>query len=137
MAGQSITLHVPDDLYQRVKQEAARTRRTIEEEVLEVVALAMPGQAELPDELAMAVEQLHFLDDEALVRAARRHLHRQAARRLEALHLQRQREGLDQAESQEAEQLVRQYERAMLIRAHAVLLLKERGHNIASFAQGA
>jgi plasmid stability protein len=125
MAGQAITLHVPDDLYQRVKQEADRTHRSVEEELLEVVASAVPDPSALPDDLAAAVDQLTFLNDAALVRAAQSRLSRRAARRLESLHFKRQRDGLDAGEPQELEGLVRQYERTMLIRAHAALLLKQ------------
>ena len=138
MPGQSITLtlNVPDDLYRRVKEEADRTHRSVEEELLEAVALTVPGLINLPDDLATAVEQLTFLDDAVLVRAARSHLSRKAARRLESLHFKRQREGLEAGEPQELEGLVRQYERTMLIRAHAALLLKQRGHDIALPAPG-
>jgi hypothetical protein len=132
MAGPSIllTLNVPDDLYRRVKEEADRAHRSVEEELLEAVALSVPRPTSLPDDLATAVEQLTFLNDAALVRAARSHLSRKAARRLESLHFKRQREGLDTAEQQELEGLVRQYERTMLIRAHAALLLKQREHDV-------
>jgi len=136
MAGQAITLHVPDDLYQRVKQEADRTHRSVEEELLEVVAGAVPDPSALPDDLATAVDQLTFLKDAALVRAAHSHLSRRAARRLESLHFKRQRDGLDAGEPQELERLVRQYERTVLIRAHAALLLKQRGYDSASQVPG-
>jgi len=79
MAGQSITLLVPDDLYQRVKQEAVRSHRSVEEELLEAVADAVPEASALPDDLATAVDQLAFLDDAVLLRAARSHLSRKAA----------------------------------------------------------
>jgi hypothetical protein len=136
MAGQAVTLHVPEGLYRRVKQEADRTHRSVEEELLDVVAGAVPGPATLPDDLATVVDQLTFLDDAALARAARSHLPRKAARRLESLHAKRQREGLDNGEPQELERLVRQYERSMLIRAHAMLLLKQRGHESTALAPG-
>lgn len=137
MAGQSITLHLPDELYRRVKEEADRTRRSVEEELIDVVASVLPGEPTLPDDLATAVEHLDLLDNVALERAARSHLSRKSARRLENLHLKRQREGLEEAETREVESLVRQYERAMLVRAHALRLLKRRGHDVATFVQGA
>ena len=55
-----------------------------------------------------------------------------AAESLSELNAKRQREGLTEAEQQESELLVRQYERAMLVRAQAAALLKQRGHDISS-----
>ncbi|MGH2593985.1 MAG: hypothetical protein ACRDGG_10775, partial [Anaerolineae bacterium] len=78
-----------------------------------------------------------LLDDEALWRAARSLLPAQTAAQLEDLHLKRQREGLSEPETQTLAGLVRQYERAMLIRAQATALLKQRGHDISELAAGA
>ena len=56
---------------------------------------------------------------------------------MKALHLKRQRAGLDAGEPQELEVLVRMFERKMLIRAHAMLLVTQRGLDIASRVPGA
>jgi hypothetical protein len=39
--------------------------------------------------------------------------------------------GLTEQQEREAAALIRQYERAMLIRAQAAALLKQRGHDVA------
>jgi plasmid stability protein len=137
MASQSITLHLPDDLYTRLKRRAEDAHRTVEEELLEVVVSGFPESADLPDDLATAVSQLVLLPDDALWRAARSHLSSKAATRLETLHLKRQREGLDEPEAQELAGLVRQYERAMLVRARAVALLAERGYDVSALRANA
>jgi hypothetical protein len=49
---------------------------------------------------------------------------------LEELHLKRQREGLTEGEEQTAAALLRQYERALLVRAQAAALLHQRGHKV-------
>ena len=130
MAVRSITLNLPSALYNRLKQRAEQTRRTVEAELLEVVATAVPIADELPPDLAEAISPLALLDDEALWRAARSHLPAEAASQMEELHLKRQREGLSEAEQQTLARLVRQYERAMLVRAQAAALLKQRGHDV-------
>ncbi|MEK9163946.1 MAG: hypothetical protein AAB342_01175 [Chloroflexota bacterium] len=130
MAVQSITLNLPSALYNRLKRRAEQTRRTVEAELLEVVATAVPIADELPPDLAEAISPLALLDDEALWRAARSHLPAEAASQMEELHLKRQREGLSEAEQQTLARLVRQYERAMLVRAQAAALLKQRGHDV-------
>ena len=55
---------------------------------------------------------------------------------LEALHFKRQREGLSAAEQSAVDVLVRQYERAMLIRAQATAILKGRNHDLAQLIAG-
>jgi len=61
--------------------------------------------------------QFATLDDAVLWRAAQTQLPANVAARLEELHLKRQREGLTGQQESEAAALIRQYERAMLIRA--------------------
>jgi len=80
----------------------------VEDELLEVVATAVPVADELPADLAEAISPLALLDDQALWRAARSHLPLEAAAEMEALHLKRQREGLTEAEIQTLAGLVRQ-----------------------------
>ncbi|HHJ07214.1 MAG TPA: hypothetical protein ENK24_06915 [Anaerolineae bacterium] len=130
MAVQSITLDLPGTLYNRLRYRAEQARRSIEDELLEAVATAIPLNEELPDDLAEAISHLHLLDNQALWRAARSHLSPEDAARMEALHLKRQREGLAESEIQTLDDLVRQYERAMLVRAQAAALLKQRGYDV-------
>jgi len=130
MTVQSITVNLPSALYNRLKRRAEQTRRTVEAELLEVVATAVPIADELPPDLAEAISPLALLDNEALWRAARSHLPAEAASQMEELHLKRQREGLSEAEQQTLAGLVRQYERAMLVRAQAAALLKQRGYDV-------
>jgi plasmid stability protein len=132
MTLQTVTLNVPDVLYARLKQRAQQANRTVEAELLEVLATAVPVADELPADLEAALSPLALLDDESLWRAAQNQLAPEAAAELENLHLKRQREGLTAAETQTLAGLVRQYERAMLVRAQAAALLKQRGHDVSS-----
>jgi len=137
VATQSVTIRLPDPIYQQLKRRADRTRRSVEDELLEVVATAVPVADEIPEDLAEAISPLAALDDEALWRAARDRLPTDAAERLESLGKKRQREGLTEAEVQEAATLIRQYERVMLVRAHAAALLRQRGHGVSSLLTAA
>jgi plasmid stability protein len=130
MAGQLVTLHVPDALFSHIRKRAEQANRTVEAEVLDVLATVVPVGEELPADLGEAVSPLDLLDDEALWRAARNSFAAEATAELEQLHFKRQREGLSEAEAQRLAGLVRQYERAMLIRARATALLRQRGHDI-------
>lgn len=130
MTMQMLTLALPEPLYSRLKARADQTQRTVEDEVLDVLATAVPIADDLPDDLEQAISSLTVLDDVALWRAARSHFSTQSAQQLEELHIKRQREELTDAESQTVERLVRQYERSMLVRAQAAALLKQRGHDV-------
>ncbi len=130
MTVQPITLDLPRLLYDRLKSRANQAHRTVEDELIQVVATAVPVGDELPVDLDEAISPLSLLDDDALWRAARTHLPTEAAAQMEDLHLKRQREGLTETETQILSSLVRQYERAMLVRAQAAALLKQRGHDV-------
>lgn len=134
MTVEPITLNLPDLLYNQIKRRAERSHRSVEAELLEVVASAVQVADELPTDLNEAISPLVLLDDESLKRAARSHLSSEAAAQMENLHIKRQREGLTDADEQMLAGLVRQYERAMLVRAQATVLLKERGFDVSEFA---
>jgi plasmid stability protein len=130
MTTHPVTLELPASLYDSLKRRAERANRPVEAELLDVLTAAVPAGEELPDDLAGAVAPLSLLDDEALWRAARSNLASEVASQLEDLHLKRQREGLTDAEAQTLSVLVKHYERAMLIRAQAAAILKQRGHDV-------
>lgn len=78
------------------------------------------------------LEQLASLTDVALWNAARTRLREEEQERMGILLRQQQSTGLSSAEMAEAETLAAQYDRTMLVRAKAAVLLKGRGHDISS-----
>jgi plasmid stability protein len=130
MTNQTLTLEIPSGLYTQLKRRAENANRSVEDETLELLAGSVSATEELPAELQQAIASLEFLDDEALGRAARSRLAVELAEELETLHFKQQREGLTTLESQRCNELVQAYERAMLVRAHAAVLLKRRGIDI-------
>ncbi len=130
MTMQPVTLNLPSALYNRLKRRAESAHRTVEAELLEVVATAVPEDDRLSAELESAITPLALLDDDALWRAARSRLSSEASAQLEALHFKRQRDGLTDLEAQTTRSLVGQYERTMLVRAAAAALLKRRGYDV-------
>ena len=132
MAIQSMNVKLPEQLYLSLRDRAKQSKRTVEAELIEVVAAALPLNNALPDDLAQAVATLDLLDDASLMRAAQSRLAAEISNETEQLHLKRQREGLTEQETQQLSVLVRQYERIMLIRARAVALLKQRKYDIST-----
>ncbi len=130
MSGPTLTLQLPEGLYTRLKQRADQAHRSVEAELLELLASAVPGAEELPADMREAIAALERLDDEALRRAAGERWAGTLAAELESVHLKRQREGLTESESQRCADLVQQYERGMLVRAQAAVLLQQRSHDV-------
>lgn len=81
-------------------------------------------------DVAEAVAALEFLSDADLWRAARNTLAEAERSRLEELNLKQQRENLTPAEKETLETLLVQYDRAVLLRAEAARILKQRGHDV-------
>jgi plasmid stability protein len=133
MATQSVTVELPDAIYEQLRQRAAQSHRSIEAELVQVVSSVIPAPGKLTPDLRDLLEQMQFLDNTALWRAARSHLPKKAQTQLQSLNYKRQREGLNEAEALKANELLRQYERTVLIRAQAISLLKERGQDISEF----
>ena len=121
---QTLTVILPSELYVRIKKRADEAHRSVEDEAIELLAATVPAEAE------QSFAALDLLDDAAVERAARSRLASELAAELESLHLKQQREGLTEAESARCSELVRAYERSMLMRAHAAALLKKRGVDV-------
>jgi hypothetical protein len=102
----------------------------LEAELLEAVAMIAAEEEASSRDVAEAVAALELLNDADLRRAARNPLAEADRSRLEALNLKQQQENLTPAEQEALEGLLLQYDRAVLLRAEAARLLKQRGHDV-------
>lgn len=130
MAAHAITLQLPPPLYSLLQTRAERAHRSLEAELLDAVATIAADEEELAHDIAQAIADLALLNDAELWRAARNPLSGEARLQLEALNSKQQKERLTAAEKQQLTQLVHQYDQAMLLRAEAARLLKERGQDV-------
>ncbi len=137
MTLQTVTLHLPEKLYERIKQSALLKNRTVEDELVGTVEAVWVDDdtAVLPDDLAEEISQLTLLDDEHLWRAARMKVAPEKTERVQALITKQRAEGLTETEEEEIRQLQYFAHRVMLIRAEAAVLLKRRGFDISSLSQ--
>lgn len=149
------SIQISPELYQVLQQRAVALNATVEALVESAVRLqysrsstaslpqskplqqvtgANPPVAadELPPALATELEQLAFLRDDELWRAARTAASTAEQSRMAALLHKQQATGLTAPELAEAESLADRFDRVMIIRAQAALLLKARGHDISS-----
>ena len=127
MANETLTLNMPDSLFQRLKQRADEMHRSVEEEALAALAASVPQGDELPPDWEELLDSMSALDDEALWRAAQNEPGRKAKARIRRLQAKRRTRGLTVSEQERLAELLRQEDKGMLIRAQALALLKQRG----------
>lgn len=134
MENQTVTIALPEQLYQQAIERANRAHLSIEDELITTVAAAY-SKDEIPLDARKALAQLEFLDDEELWRVARLQITSEVHERMEVLNEKRQTSGLNTAEKAESEQLVQQADYVMLVRAKAAALLRSRGHDVTTLMQ--
>lgn len=132
MSSQIVTLELPKLLYERLRDRAALSQRSVEFEAQAVLASALQESDSLPAELEAAIAPLALLSDAELWQAGRIRLPQEVVEQLAALNLKHQREGLTEAEDATAAALIHEYERVLLIRAESAALLKQRGHDVSA-----
>ncbi|MEZ4705678.1 MAG: hypothetical protein R3A44_00650 [Caldilineaceae bacterium] len=133
----SVTLTLPEPIYRQIERRAHERHSSIEDALLTVVAEALPALDALPTELEQALAELAFLTDDELWQAARTKLAAEENQAMQELILKKQAGVLAPNEETLAQQLLYKADRVMLIRAQAAVLLKERGHDIASLGPDA
>lgn len=136
MPDRTMMITLPEPLYQHLLSRAEYAGRSLEDEVARLLRTMVTDSDELAPEIEDELASMALLDDESLWRAAQNRLAADVAERLETLNLKAQDEGLTEAEAQESAALTRRYERGMLVRAEAVYLLKQRGHDVDRLRQG-
>lgn len=128
-------MQLPTGLYNRLKRRAEQAHHSVEAEVLETVAEAQPADGEISPDLLKAISRLAASSDATLWQAARARFPEEKPARLEALHLRRQQGDLSHVDAQQTATLADELERFMFLRAQAMSLLMQRGHDVSAFGQ--
>jgi len=123
MTVQAITITLPEEIYRQVKQQSQQMQRTVAEEVTAAV-MTTAQQNQLPADLEAELAQLDLFTDEELWRAAKLTASKDKTDRMQVLVEKQQLEGLTEIEKQESELLSHYFNRVMLVRAKAAVLLK-------------
>ena len=84
MAGRTVTIEMPEDLYDRLSRRAASAQRSVADEIIDLVTDAVSDDDDVSPELRDELARLETLDDEALWRVAQPSFTRRQSRRLEA-----------------------------------------------------
>lgn len=130
MSEQSVTINLPGPIYQKLKAWAEQKQHSLETELLELLVTVVPLEDELPRVITEAINALAQQNDKNLWKSARSRVPRRAQARFRTLISKRREQGLTPAEIEEMTNLQTLFDKVMLVRAHAALLLKERGFDI-------
>lgn len=127
----TITITLPEPAFRKLQRAAELTYRSMDEILSNVINAALIAEPDLPPELAEELGAMHLFSDEALWAAARPSLSPAEQERLRQLNEIAGERTLSAAEAAEQSRLLEAYQRAVLRRAQALAILKQRGHPIA------
>ena len=131
MSSQTVSVTLPEPLYQRVCETAKALTRSIQDVLTESIALSLPPlEADLPATMRADLGPLALLSTQELQEIAHGPLAAPRQARLEELAEQQKKQPLDDGESSELDQLIEQAQRLMLRRAEARRLLVLRGYEL-------
>ncbi|CUS05757.1 conserved protein of unknown function [Candidatus Promineifilum breve] len=130
---QSVTVQLPDQIYQRMRRLAHARNHSVEDVVARVLENAL--EEEVKSSEIDLLTQLAYLDDDDLWQAARTRVADDKAQRMQELVWKLQAEGLTPTDEEDADVLQRHAQQVMLIRAEAAALLAERGFEVHSLSR--
>jgi hypothetical protein len=132
---QTITLTVPDRVFQPIQRVAEATDQPIEALLLTALEASLPPLEGLPPELMDEMTELERLDDQALWRVMAETIPLQTQRQIEEL-LRRNSDGsILETEREQLSLLQRQADLIMLRKARAANLLRFRGKRVPTLAE--
>ncbi len=135
MGVQSITLNLPEAIFEQIRRAAEKMKRPISDVLREAVAAAAPVMDGASSDMRAALAHLAYLNDAALWQAARATMTAEQRERLQHLHDKHQREKVTGEEQTEEQALLELYRDTLLIRAQATVLLKMRGYDVSDPSQ--
>ncbi len=132
---ETITLTMPDSIFQPLQRAAQATNQPVEEMLLAALRASLPSLEGLPPEVAHDLTKLELLDDQALWRVILETLPVDRQQRIEELLLLNQAGTLSEMESEQLSELQSQADLVMLRKARAAVLLRFRGKRIPTLAE--
>jgi hypothetical protein len=127
MTFQTITLNIPSRVYWRAQRAAEAVRRPIERVIVETLDTALPSLNDAPPETVNELAAMHTLSDKNLWEAARSIMPAKQQARMRRLSAAQQERPLKPTEVRELDELMNEYGRVTLRKAHAYALLHKRG----------
>jgi hypothetical protein len=135
MSARTITVTLPDVLYERVKSTAEASARSVEEVCTQSIALSLPElEEDLPSGIRADLAALPLLSDAELESIAHSGMSDAAQDQLEMLAEEQKHRPLSAAEDTALNQLQAEAQQLMLRKAEAYRLLARRGHTLLAAA---
>jgi hypothetical protein len=129
MSARTITVTLPEVLYERVKSTAEASARSVEEVCTQSIALSLPElEDDLPSEIRSELAALPLLSDAELETIALSSMSDEVQDQLAMLAEEQKHRPLSLAEDTTLNQLLAEAQRLMLRKAEAYRLLARRGH---------
>jgi hypothetical protein len=135
MSTQTVTLELPEALYHSAARVAQLTKRPLGEIVQESLLHALPPLDDVPADEALALAQFSRLGDAELWQAAAAMLAVEDQALLEELLTSQSAGALTPAEQPRLQELLDEYGRLLVRKAHAWLLLARRGYRVSPQAK--
>jgi len=130
---QAVTVYLPDEMLDRYRRGAAVARMELDAFIAERLAETTPPLADdLPDSVRAELKSLEEGDDQALLQGAESHLADDKQEEYDRLLSKHAQGPLTSGEEQKLRELGEEARGLTLKKAHAVMLLKWRGHEIPS-----
>ena len=126
----AITLELPPAAYEQLRRTASRQNRPVAEVVREIVLREIPDLPPLPADVEAELATFSHLSNDVLWLIARSNLTRQQQEALATLNDQAQRRPLIANEQSQQTELITAYDRTLIRRAQAALVLKQRGYDL-------
>ncbi len=130
MSQSPVALHLPEDVYERVRRAAKGMRQSIETALVNIVTAATPSLEKVPVAYRPELEAMEVLSDRELWAMTESRLTPAQQRRLEKLLDKNQRGQLTERDRLALTDLRFDADRLMLQQSYAYLLLKYRGHRV-------
>ena len=135
-APRPMTVAVPPETYEPFRRQAERAHQSVEEAVVQAMQAALTTEANTAAERQAMLAVLESLDTPALWQIIHRGAETEDVLVLAALNEKRQRYGLTDAEEAAVQALIHQHDRAVLLRAKALAVLRQRGEDVSELVAG-
>jgi DNA-binding helix-hairpin-helix protein with protein kinase domain len=132
---QTVTLTLPDRLYEPIRRIAQATHQPVEAVLLMALQTSLPALDGLPEPLIEALVALEMMDTPTLQQVLLEQVPVEQQRTIEALLRRNQAEQLTQAEQEQLTLLQQNADQVMLRKARAAVLLRFRGQRIPTVAE--
>lgn len=131
MIGRTVSVTLPEPLYERVRETAKASARSLQETLSRSIALLFPPlEDELPAELRPELAALSVASDAELRGLAERAMPAEQQARLEMLAQRGKSQDLSESEEGTLADLMAEAQRLMLRKAEAYRLLAQRGYQV-------